>query len=275
MDIQESFRSIGSDLSAGKIDEVRRKVQEISDSTDDPFVLLQCVSLLKVVKEDDMMRGLVTKIMANVDEEESRRVEIAGALKGLEYPFQAYEILESMEPSDSIRRLRVQCLMDMDEFESALEENNAIKEMQVIDGIHNAEILSALGEHADAIAAVKLLESGHPKNYDVMNCYVAVHMMAGEEKEAVRYARHRLKDKTADGNAILAYAMRIMGNDKAAAGYATRAIKMDPKHIGAMETLGICLARKGEYEKARIVAGAINEVSPGHSAAMEILRYCD
>ena len=42
-----------------------------------------------------------------------------------------------------------------------------------------------------------------------------------------------------------------------------------------METLGICLADKGEYDKARIVAGAINEKSPGDKAALNVLSYCE
>ncbi len=42
-----------------------------------------------------------------------------------------------------------------------------------------------------------------------------------------------------------------------------------------METLGICLAMKGEYQKAKITAGAINEISPGNKAVINILAYCD
>ena len=37
----------------------------------------------------------------------------------------------------------------------------------------------------------------------------------------------------------------------------------------------ICLAEKGEYDKARIVAGAINEVSPGNKAALNIISFCE
>ena len=97
----------------------------------------------------------------------------------------------------------------------------------------------------------------------------------GREKEAAKYSRTGLKDKSADSNAIAAYVLRIAGNYKAAAGYATRAINIDNGHIGAMETLGICLAEKGEYDKARIVAGAINEKSPGDKAALNVLSYCE
>ena len=66
-----------------------------------------------------------------------------------------------------------------------------------------------------------------------------------------------------------------MANYKSAAGFATRALNIDNGHLDAMETLGICLAYKGEYEKARIVAGAINEKSPGDRAALNVLRYCE
>ena len=128
------------------------------------------------------------------------------------------------------------------------------------------EIHSALGQHAKAIEIATGLLSEYPQNYQVRRAYVSSLILGGRDKEAGKYARSCLKDKTADSNAIAAYVLRIAG---------TRAINIDNGHIGAMETLGICLAEKGEYDKARIVAGAINEKSPGDKAALNVLSYCE
>ncbi len=137
------------------------------------------------------------------------------------------------------------------------------------------EIHSALGMHQNAIEIATGLLSKFPNNYQVRRAYVSALILAGRDKDAARYARAAVKDKTADSNAIAAYVLRVAGNYKAAAGYAIRALNIDGEHIGAMETLGICLATTGEYNKARIVAGAINERSPGDKAALNVLSYCE
>ena len=167
------------------------------------------------------------------------------------------------------------CLIDLEEYEDAMAKADQIREITPFDRVMLTEIKSALGMHNEAIGiATELLEE-FPQNYEVRRAYVSALMLGGKDKEAARYARAAVKDKTADSNAIAAYVLRIAGNYKAAAGYATRAINIDNGHIGAMETLGICLADKGEYDKARIIAGAINEKSPGDKAALNVLSYCE
>ena len=275
MDIDSAFDAIRSDMAAGHLSEVGPKVMEIADSTDDSFVLIKCMSLLKVVEDNRTMSELVKKIMGNMDSDVQKRIEIAGALRGLDYPMQAYDILKGMEQDDSISRLSALCLMDMEEYESALEANGRISNPTIGDRIMLTEIQSAIGEHKSAVNTATELLAGFPKEYEVMRCYVSALILGGRDKEAIKYARMVLKDKTADANALAAYVMRVLGNIKAAGGYATRAVQMDNKHIGAMETLGICLAQKGEYDKARIVAGAINEASPGNKAALNVIEYCD
>ena len=99
--------------------------------------------------------------------------------------------------------------------------------------------------------------------------------MGGRTKDVSKYIRDGVKDKSADSYAVAAYVLRIQGNIKAAGGYASRAVTLNNEHIGAMETLGICLALKNEYDKAKIVAGAINELSPGDKAAISVLSYCE
>ena len=275
MDTEAAFNGIRDSIAAGQTADIGVKVMAIADQTDDPFELIKCMSLLRVVEDNETMATLVKKVMASVPDDVKVKAEIAGALRGLDYPMHAYEILKTMEQEDSVLRMSVLCLIDMEEYESAYAKVQEIEKPVLIDGILKAEVESALGEHTKAIATAEELLKKAPTDYDVRVCYVSTLILAGHDKEAMKYGRGALKEKNADGNALAAYVMRVLGNVKAAGGFAARAVKMNPKHIGAMETLGICLAQKGEYDKARIVAGAINEVSPGNKAALNVLSYCD
>lgn len=164
--------------------------------------------------------------------------------------------------------------MDLGKYKTALEIIKQIKNLTIEDRIVLIKIQSALKDHSIAVYASRSLLSEYPDNYNVCICYVSTLILSGSDKDAIKFVRTRLKDKTADSNAIAAYAMRIMGNIKIAYGYATRAVQLNNNHIGAMETLGICLASLGEYKKARIVACAINNISPGNKAAINILSSC-
>ena len=275
MSNDDSFNEIVADLSAGRTDEVSSKSIALAEETDDPFTIVKCISLLKVANDKETISKLIDILMTKVPEEYNPRVEIAGALRGLEYPHKAYEILKGMEGEDPLVRIKAICLAEMEEYEMALSCVTGIKEQTVGDRVLMVDIYSSLGEHSAANKIAESLIDEFPKEYVVMRCYVTALILAGRDKEAVKFVRSCLKDKSADSNAIAAYVMRITGNIKAAAGYATRAIQIDNGHVGAMETLGICLAEKGEIDKARIVAGAINEKSPGDKAALNVLSYCD
>lgn len=275
MSNDDSFNEIVADLSAGRTDEVSSKSIALAEETDDPFTIVKCISLLKVANDKETISKLIDILMTKVPEEYNPRVEIAGALRGLEYPHKAYEILKGMEGEDPLVRIKSICLAEMEEYEMALSCVTGIKEQTVGDRVLMVDIYSSLGEHSAANKIAESLIDEFPKEYVVMRCYVTALILAGRDKEAVKFVRSCLKDKSADSNAIAAYVMRITGNIKAAAGYATRAIQIDNGHVGAMETLGICLAEKGEIDKARIVAGAINEKSPGDKAALNVLSYCD
>ena len=275
MSNDDSFNEIVADLSAGRTDEVSSKSIALAEETDDPFTIVKCISLLKVANDKETISKLIDILMTKVPEEYNPRVEIAGALRGLEYPHKAYEILKGMEGEDPLVRIKSICLAEMEEYEMALSCVTGIKEQTVGDRVLMVDIYSSLGEHSAANKIAESLIGEFPKEYMVMRCYVTALILAGRDKEAVKFVRSCLKDKSADSNAIAAYVMRITGNIKAAAGYATRAIQIDNGHVGAMETLGICLAEKGEIDKARIVAGAINEKSPGDKAALNVLSYCD
>jgi len=275
MEFEESKAAMSKALSDRNMDEFRSTAADAVSASEDTFELIQLTSIITVAGQADLASQAAEKAGSLVGDDPKRRAEAAGALRALGFPMVAYRILKGMEGGDPIHRITATCLVDMEEYESALDELVQIQDHTVYDRIMLSRIYSSLGEHAKAIELAELIEHENPGLYDAMVRYVDALMMAGRQKDAIKYARERLKAKDADGNAIAAYVMRISGKEKSAVGYAMRAINIDQKHIGAMETLGICLAQKGEVEKARIVAGAINEISPGHKSAMEIIHYLE
>mgnify|MGYP002624316311 CR=1 FL=1 len=269
MSNEDLFAQISADLGSGRKDGVSSKILMIAESTDDPYEVLKCLSLLKLVEDEGTESKLCDILLGMADQ--SNGLEICTSLRNLDLPETALTILKKMEPSDRSLRLECQCLYDMEEYESAMDKYSKIQNPVINDRILFSSIQSAVGEYNAAVDTATALLEEYPTDYDVRIAYVNALLRCGKDKEAAKYARNAVKDKTADSNAIAAYVLRIAGNTKAAAGYATRAINLDNNHIGAMETLGICLAAKQEYDKARIVAGAINEISPGNKAALNIL----
>lgn len=275
MDADAAFAEIRNEIAQGRGAEVGPRLLEIAESDKDPMNRIKCLSLLKVIDVSGVSKEILRMLLEDLPDDRATLVQVAGALRGLEYPSSALSILKEMDQDDSIIRMSALCLIDLEEYEDAMAKADQIREVTPFDRVMLTEIKSALGMHNEAIGiATELLEE-FPQNYEVRRAYVSALMLGGKDKEAARYARAAVKDKTADSNAIAAYVLRIAGNYKAAAGYATRAINIDNGHIGAMETLGICLADKGEYDKARIIAGAINEKSPGDKAALNVLSYCE
>ena len=275
MDADAAFAEIRKEISEGRGAQIGPRVLSLAESDSDPMTRIKCLSLLKVIDVSGISKEILRMLLEDLPEDRTTLVQVAGALRGLEYPSSALSILKDMEQDDSIVRMSALCLIDLDEYEEALAMTDRIQEVTPFDRVMLTEIKSALGMHSEAVdIASKLLEE-YPQNYEVRRAYVSALMLGGRDKEAAKYARAAVKDKTADSNALAAYVLRIAGNYKAAAGYATRALNIDSGHIGAMETLGICLADKGEYDKARIVAGAINEKSPGDKAALNVLSYCE
>ncbi len=274
MDTDSAFTEIRKDIAEGRTDLVSLKTLQLVESDSDPMTGIKCLSLLKVVDDKETSKKVLQVIMDNLPEDRENLSQIAGALRGLDYPASAVTVLKSMDQDDSVRRMTVLCLMDLDEYEEAFDLSASIAEPTPFDKVMLSEINSSLGNHKEAVDIASQLLEQYPQNYQVRKAYVSALIIGGRDKEAARYARASLKDKTADSNSLAAYVLRIAGNYKAAAGYATRAVQIDNSHIDGMETLGICLALKGEYEKARIVAGAINEKSPGDRAALNILNYC-
>ena len=87
-------------------------------------------------------------------------------------------------------------------------------------------------------------------------------------------AKERLKEKTADGYALMAFYQWLDGNTTAGGAFSSKALKLENKHLGALETIGLCFAEKGSFWEAKIAAGAINEIEPGSPAVFRILAVC-
>ena len=267
------LQTISSEITAGRTDGVSAKLLSVAESTSDPYEILKCMSILKLVPNDGTESKIAIRLVGLADE--TNGLDIAKALYNLDCPYFSIEIIDKLPESDETHRLKCHCLYDMEEYESALDEFKGIGNPCINDRIMLISVLSSLGEHKRSMEEAEGLLNENPKDYDTRIAYVQSLIMGGKNKEAMKYARNGLKDKSADSNAVAAYALRIQGNIKAAGGYASRAVQLDNEHIGGMETLGICLALKDEYDKARIVAGAINEISPGNKAAINILSYCE
>ncbi len=268
------FDSISSDLAAGRTEGLTERILAVSEATADPFELLKCMSLLKLLPNDGTESKIANRLVDITEDKD--RYQVAKGLYNLDCPYFALTILKPISDGDDrIIRLRCQCLVSLEEFESAMDEYGGIGNPCFNDRIMLSSIQSSLGEHQLAIQTATELLAEQPGDYDVRIAYVNALIMGGRSKDALKYAREGVKDKSADSNAVAAYVLRVLGNVKAAGGYASRAVQLNNEHIGAMETLGICLALKEEYEKAKIVAGAINEISPGDKAAINILSYCE
>ena len=270
---EEVFNNISLQLASGSTEGISDKVLEIASSSDDPYEILKGMSLLKLVPNDGTESKVANILVEKTESKDA--LDVASALRNLDCPIFALEVLKKAPENDRSVRLRCHCLYDIEEYESAYDLYKQIDNPVINDRILLCDILSSIGEHSKAIDESTKLLSEYPKDYDVRIAYVKSLMMGGRDKEAAKYARASVKDKSADSNAVAAYVLRLAGNTKAAGGYASRAVQLNPQHIGAMETLGICLALKEEYDKAKIVAGAINEISPGDKAAINILSYCE
>ncbi len=274
MDAEAEFAAVRKDIAEGRISEVPLKIKNIAETSGEPFTIIKCMSLLKSVGDDSVMLDLMKMLNGSMKDDDTR-YQCAIALRSLGYPSNAFGILKNLGGDDSILRESARCLMDLDENDEALDRLRSIKDPTPQDGCLVVEALSSLGEHSDAVKEATSLLKKYPKEYDVRVRYASALISAGKQKEAVKYFREVLKEKSADANALAAYVMWIIGNVKSAGAYANRALQTDHSHVGAMETLGMCLAEMGEIDKARIVAGAINEVRPGDKAVLNILSYCE
>ena len=273
MDRGQVLKGIQANIEAGRKDMAVSQIMELTtSSSDDPFTLLTCVSLLKVIGDNDDASKVVRTIVRNT---RTDNVEIAKGLRNLGYPHEAVSIIEDVNGSDEALRIKMDSLFDMGKMEDALLVSSKMVDRTIDDDVRRAEILSALGDHKNALALITGLSS-ESSEFTVFRCLISVLVSAGDRKGAERFVKNEVKkDKeSADANALAAYHMWIEGKTSPAAAYATKAIKADNRHVGAMEVFAYCLIEKDKASEARTVAGAINEVAPGHPSIMKILDMC-
>ena len=116
MDTDAAFDEIRTMISKGMGNEAIARVKDLAASDEDPIVRIKCLSLLKVIDGGEASQEILRSLMEKLPENESLLIQIAGSLRGLDYPSSAYTILKGMESTDPVLRLRCMCLEDMDEY---------------------------------------------------------------------------------------------------------------------------------------------------------------
>ena len=275
MDFDAEFDAIRRDISQGKTSEVSAKISGIAGQSSDPFVIIKCISLMKTVNENGAAEELAGLLVKKAGKDPETMIQSASALRVLGFPSRALELLNSLEKNDAVLRESAQCFISLGDYRSALSELDMIADKTAEDSCLIVNSLSSLDQCESAVSEASALIAKYPDFYGAKTAYVSSLIRGGKEKEATRYVRSLLKNKSADSNALAGYLMWILGNAKSAGAYASRAVQKDNRHIGGMEILGLSLAARGETDKARIVAGAINEIQPGHASAVKILEYCN
>lgn len=276
MDKDSAFKEVQNNIAKGNTAAVRPQVMKIaSDHSDDAITLLTCASLLKTVDDDEGSESVIKMLMDDLPPEESARLEIAKGLNGLGYSGYASDVLKDLAVSDDIQRMRMTVAYDLGDHELSVHEYDLIQEPAPDDDIAEIDALCALGRFKEADEkSIGLLS--RENNYQSQRERCSVLLRSGRQKDAEKFVKDILKNdkRSADANALAAYFMWMNNKISAAGGYATKAVKADPTHIGAMEILALCLIEKGKINEAKIVAGAINEQAPGHKAVIRILSMC-
>ena len=275
MDIEGTFGSIYENMKNGEYEKVRPKVDSIASSTDDILVLLKCASLLKVVDDDDGCQNILDRAITSASNVKEAKLSIAVPLRSLGRPMDAYDLIKDEEETDRMLSEKARTLLMMDEPESALSKIRAISSMNASDRMLLTETLCSLGEFKEAYEVSDALVKDENASYDSLVNLCTTLMLMGRNKDAVKTAKQHLKGgKSVDSLALSAYVMRINGKTTAAAAYAHRALSTDHTHKGALETMAFCLIEKSRFNEAKVMAGAINDKSPGDPAAIRILDAC-
>lgn len=274
MDNNEALEAIRKEIKEGKNEIAGPMIMDLaSKNQDDPMTLLTCASMLLTIGDRTNFPSIISVIMGHVPEDAEMKYQIVQGLISLGALKDAGMILADMEPSDKIHRARAAVFHGTDRFEDALASLGAMSVQEEVDRVLKVQALGALGKHDKAIALAKEILSGS-NSYRAGRCYISALVLAGREKEAAKYAKERMKDKSADGYALMAFYQWLNGNSTAGGAFSSKALKIENKHLGAMETIGLCFADKGSFWEAKIAAGAINEIEPGSPAVFRILALC-
>jgi tetratricopeptide (TPR) repeat protein len=274
MGVDEDFRGVRSMIAAGRNSEAAGAISEIALSRrGDPLALLTCVSLLRTICADEEADS-AARLLTSADWGASAP-EVARGLRAMGYPAEALGVARSADMGDG-GRLEAAALRDMGRHAEAAEILSGMPDRATEDEIDLAESLSLSGASDEAIGIAESLLEGSPGDFRVQRMYCSALVSVGRKRDADRYVRLRLKEDSdsADSNALAAHLFWIMGRVTVAGAYAGKAVKADPGHLGGMEVLAYSMIKRGMTREAKIIAGAINEKSPGNPSAFRILNAC-
>ena len=275
MDREKVLKEIQSNIRAGNTPLASGQIMEMAEHfSDDPFTLLTCASLLKVIDDENGAARIIRTVPGRVRDED--RLEIAKGLRGIGSPAEAADVLSLAMESEEVWRERMNVLFDLRMYSESMKAYERLSAPTLEDSVVMIDSVSAAGEHGRAVGLAKDLLSEAPADLRVQRCYCSALSAAGMSKEAGKFVKDNLKSSgsSSDANALAAYHLWIEGKTASAGAYASKAIKEDPGNTMAMEILGYSLVEKKKLREAKIVAGAINEKEPGHPAVVRILDMC-
>ncbi|MDR1690938.1 MAG: hypothetical protein LBR42_03730 [Candidatus Methanoplasma sp.] len=277
MDKEKALKGIQSNIMSGNKKLASEQIAGLADNfSDDPFTLLTCASLLKVIEDEDGARKMAGRIPGKVSSETGSGLEVSKGLMGLGFYSEAEMILSRLDDNEEVRRERMRALSGMKNYAESSKMYERLDDPTLEDTIIMIEAVSASGEHDHSIKLAEELIAEAPDDLKVQRCFCAALCAGGKSKEAGRFVKDILKKSrsSSDANAVASYYLWVEGKSTSAGAYATKAVKADPSNIIAMEILAYCLVEKGKIMEAKTVAGAINEKEPGNPAIVRILDMC-
>ncbi|AIZ56571.1 hypothetical protein Mpt1_c06860 [Candidatus Methanoplasma termitum] len=275
MEKEKVLKEIQSSIRAGKTDLASIQIREMANNfSDDPFTLLTCASLLKVIGDEKGAKKIVDGIVGNIKDE--NRLEVSKGLRGIGYPAEAEKLLADVLGGDDMFREIMLVSFDLGKYSECTASYGKLSTPTIDDTAMMIDSVSASGDHNRAVKLAKELLAEAPDDLNVQKCYCSAMISAGMSKEAGKFVKDNLKKNksSSDADALASYFLWIEGKSKSAGAYASKAIKADPENTMAMEILAYCLVEKKKLQEAKIVAGAINEKRPGDPAVVRILDAC-
>jgi len=276
MDIEKAFGNANLHIKNGKFELALMEVNSIvSGSPDDPVILIKSASLLKSIDLEERCQEILDMVVDCVTEDYEKKLAVAVALRGLGRYEDSLTILDMLDDNDNIFRQKAKTALALKDADTALEYISEMRELNTDDRILLTEIQCARRDLKTAYEVAEKL-SKEVKGYDTLVNLCSVLIRMDRNKDAIKLGRSHLKEdkKNADSLALAAYIMRINGKTPAAANFAHAALKIDHTHIGALETMALCLIEKKKLLEAKMMAGVINENDPGNPAVIRILDAC-
>lgn len=277
MDIDKAFESINLHIKNNEFDLVRPEIDSIvSACSNDTITMIKCASLLRVIDDNEGCNDILDKVLTVLPEDVNKKFSVAVAMKGLGRYEDAFDILSDLDEIVPILREKARISLLIGEPKEALSFVEQMNSSEKRDVILLTDALCASGDLQKAYDVAVRLAEDENNSYDSLVNLCSTMIRMGKNKEAIKLARGHLKEdkKNADALALGAYVMRINGKTSAAANFAQHALKVDYTHIGALETLALCLVEKGKIVQAKVLAGAINDKDPGNPAVIRILDAC-